>query len=129
MIDWLKRTFGRGSKADQMIRALPNPERILRNADAWNRTLTALGDALETWEPQESRLIGVIKDLADAADVAGSLLGANGGDKHAGVAEKVRLGLIGLSMADDMFDAFWSTKGRPVLEAYLAMRERMQGAA
>lgn len=129
MIEWLKSKFGRGSKTDKLIRALPNPSRILRNADAWNRTLISLGDSIETWEPQESRMLSVIKDLADAADVAGMLIGVDGSDKHAGVAEKVRIGLQLINASDDVFDAFWTNKGRPVLETYLALRRRAEARA
>lgn len=123
MIEWIRQTFGRGSRADRMIRALPNPSRILRNTDAWTRTLVALGDSIETWEPHESRLLTIIKDLADAADVAGALIGASGDEKHASVSEQVRLGLATVGLADDAFDAFWRNKGRPVLESYLTLRK------
>lgn len=124
MIEWLKQKFGRGSRTDRMIRALPNPSRILRNADAWTSACIAMGDSIKAWEPQESRLLIVIRELADAADVAGVLLGASGNEKHASVSEQVRLGLATIGLADDAFDAFWTNKGRPLLERYLELRKR-----
>ena len=73
---------------------------------------------------RESRLLVVIRELADAADVAGVLLGASGNEKHASVSEQVRLGLATIGLADDAFDAFWTNKGRPLLERYLELRKR-----
>ena len=124
MLNWLKRTFGRGSKVDHLIRALPNPSEILRNADAWARVLKDWGDRGAAWEPQDSRLLEVVRQSADALNLVGPFIGAQGTDKLAAITEQVRLAIATVGIADQMFDSFWASKGRPILEAYLSARRQ-----
>lgn len=119
MFNFLRLKFGKGSKADQLIRAIPNPSTIMRRADAWATVLKLWGDTGAAWEPQDSRLLAIIKDTADALDVAGGLLGSDGASKLHAITEQVRLAIATIGMADDAFDLFWSRKGRPILEDYL----------
>lgn len=122
MIEWLKRKFGRGSKVDKLIRAIPNPSEILRRADAWASVLHRAGEAGLHWEPQDSRLLQVVKDGADALDLLGPMVGAEGSEKLAALTRQVRVAAATINMADDLFDAWWLTKGRPILEQYLGAR-------
>lgn len=119
MFDILKAKFGRNSKLDKLIRAIPNPSTIMRRADAWATVLQLWGDTGAAWEPQDSRLLSIIKDTADALDVAGGLLGSDGAAKLHAITEQVRLAIATIGMADDAFDLFWARKGRPILEDYL----------
>ena len=77
------------------------------------------GDAGLAWEPQDSRLLAVVKDTADALDVAGGFIGAGGSDKLSAITEQVRIAIATIGFADDAFDAFWEKKGRAILEDYL----------
>ena len=122
MIEWFKYTFGRGSKVDKLIRAIPNPSTLLRRADAWADVLHRFGEAGLHWEPTDSRLLQVVKDGADALDLIAPMAGATGSDKLQALTRQVRLAARGIDMADDLFDAWWTTKGRPVLEGYLERR-------
>jgi len=119
MFNFLRLKFGKGSRADQLIRAIPNPATILRRLDAWDQVLLEWGDAGLAWEPKQSRVLQVIKDTADALDVAGGFVGAEGADKLHAITEQVRLAIATIGAADDTFDAFWANKGRAMLEAYL----------
>lgn len=125
MIAWLKRTFGRGSKVDKLVRALPNPATILRRADAWAEVLREWGDAGARWEPEDSRLLAIVKDTADALNIIGPIVGADGADKLNALTDQVRLAVATIGYADDVFDAFWASKGRPILEAYLERARRV----
>lgn len=122
MFAWFKKTFGRGSKVDAMIRALPNLDRVLAGARAWADTTRDLGDALAAWEPQEGLLVDVIRTLADAGDLLGPMVdgGATGSEKLAAMTAKMRMAAMAVGMADHAFDSFWLNKGRPLLEAYIA---------
>ncbi len=122
MFERLAKLFGRGSKADKLIRALPNPSRILANADAWAETLRSWGDKGAAWEPQDSRLLEVVKQTADALNVVAPFVGAVGADKLAAITEQVRLAVATVGLADAMFDSWWAGKGRPILESYLSAR-------
>lgn len=115
--------FGRGSTTDKLIRALPNPSTILRNTDAWARVLSSWGEAGVRWEPEDSRLLAIVKDTADALNLVGPLLGASGAEKLAALAAQVRMGAAAIGMADDAFDTFWINKGRKILESYLVLRK------
>lgn len=115
----IKATFSRGSRADKLIRAIPNPSTILRRLDTWAEVLKDWGDAGLAWEPQDSRLLAVVKDTADALDVAGGFIGAGGSDKLSAITEQVRIAIATIGFADDAFDAFWEKKGRAILEDYL----------
>lgn len=122
MIEWLKAKLGRGSKVDRLIRALPNPSQILRRTDAWADTLHRMGQAGLQWEPTDSRLLQVVKDGADALDLLGPMAGATGADKLQALTRQVRVAAAAINMADEVFDAWWVTKGRPILEQYLEVR-------
>jgi len=122
MIAWFKKHFGRGSKVDKLVRALPNPQDILRRADAWAAVLHRFGETGLQWEPTDSRLLQVVKDGADALDMVGPMVGAVGADKLQALTRQVRLAAQAINIADDLFDAWWVTNGRPVLEDYLERR-------
>lgn len=123
-LSWFKRggVFGRGSKVDALVRALPNAETVMRNTDAWALVLMRWGEAGVKWEPEDSRLIQLIKDSADALNIVGPLLDAEGKEKLAALTAKVRMGAKLVGMFDDAFDAWFAAKGGPLLEDYLAAR-------
>lgn len=120
MFDWIKRTFGRGSRVDQLIRALPNPDRLVAGADAWGATILAWGDKIEAWEPQESKLIDVIRSTADALDLLGPMLGGRGDEKREALKAALRNAASSAGIADEAYDLAWRQKFRPLLEAYIA---------
>jgi hypothetical protein len=120
MIAWLKKMFGRGSKVDLLVRALPNPPRIRASALAWAETLKEFGDLVARWEPEDSVLLDATRQLADAADLFGPMIdGVRGADKLSALVSKLRVVAAGVGMADESFDAFWRTKGRLILETYI----------
>lgn len=122
MLDWIKRKFGKGSKADLLIRALPNPDTIMRNAKHWSELTRDWGDSLSAWEPQESALLDVIRATADAADLIGPMIGGDviGSTKRAALIAQLRMAAAGVGIADEAFDRFWLYKARPLLDAYIA---------
>lgn len=122
MFDWIKRKFGRGSKVDMLVRALPNPSTIMRNAGHWSQLTRDWGDRLAAWEPQESALLDVIRATADAADLIGPMIGDDvaGADKRAALVAQLRIAAAGVGIADEAFDRFWLYKARPLLDAYIA---------
>lgn len=125
MIEWLQRKLGRGSKVDKLIRAIPDPSEILRRADAWVNVLHRAGEAGFRWDPADSRLLQVVRDGADALDLLGPLVGARGSEKLAVLTRQVRVAAAVIDMTDDVFDTWWVSKGRPILEQYLeACRRR-----
>lgn len=121
MIDWIKRKFGRGSKVDMLIRALPNPDTIMRGAKHWSELTRDWGDRLTAWEPQESALLDVIRATADAADLLGPMIGNDviGSTKRAAMIAQLRVAAAGVGIADEAFDRFWLYKARPLLDAYI----------
>lgn len=129
MIEWFKKHFGRRSKVDMLIRALPDPRQLATRTRLWAETLRDFGDAAERWEPEESILVGSIKDLADAADLFGPMIddALGGDDKRIALVAKLRYVAVGLGMADDVFDAFWTSKGRPRLDRYIARVRALPG--
>ena len=120
MFDWFKRKFGKGSRVDQLIRALPNPERLVAGADAWGQTVLDWGDRIEAWEPQESNLVDVIQATADALDVLGGLMGGKGAEKREALKAALRRAAAAAGIADAAFDTAWEVKFRPLLESYIA---------
>lgn len=136
----LKRLMGRGSKADAIVRALPNPETMMRNAMAWKLTLRRLGeraldgldvvagaantagDALYAWQPHKSELLQVIKDTVDGAGIVGSLIGAVGSDKKEALRMQVKATIVLIGLGDAAFDVFWSTVGDRAIEMYVEYR-------
>lgn len=99
MFAWLKERFGRGSSVDQLIRALPNPGRIIAGADAWAQTTIEWGDRIAAWEPQESNLVDVIQATADALDVLGGLMGGKGAEKREALKAALRRAAASRSVA------------------------------
>lgn len=126
MFAWFKRTFGKGSRIDALVRALPNPDRIIAGADAWASTLVEWGDKIESWDAAESRLVDVIRATADAADWAGPLIGGDiiGDDKRIALSANLRRAAAALGIADSAYDLAWRTKFRPLLESYI---EKLRG--
>ncbi len=121
MIAWLKKMFGRGSKTDLLIRALPNPPRIKASALAWAEAINEAGDAVARWEPQDSVLLDSLRQLADAADLFGPMIdGVVGADKRSALVTQLRVVAASVGVADEAFDAFWLTKGDRILETYIA---------
>ena len=120
MFDWFKRKFGKGSRVDQLIRALPNPERLVAGADAWGQTVLDWGDRIEAWEPQESKLIDVIRSTADALDLLGPMLRGRGDEKREALKAALRNAASSAGIADEAYDLAWRQKFRPLLEAYIA---------
>ena len=120
MIAWLKKTFGRRSKVDLLIRALPNPKRIRAGALVWAEATKAIGDRAERWEPEDSLILDSLRQLADAADLLGPMVdGVVGADKRAALVSQLRLVATTFGVVDAAFDAFWDTKGAPILEHYI----------
>lgn len=121
MIAWFKRMFGRGSKVDLLIRALPNPDRIRYGLTVWAETLREFGDRGQRWEASESTLVEMIRTVADAADWIGPMVGDDiiGDDKRAALIAKLRYAATAMGLADEAFDAFWLTTGRPILDRYI----------
>lgn len=121
MFDWLKIKVGKiNDKIKKLLGALPDIGTVFRRADAWANTLREWGDAGAAWEPQDSRLLQIVKDGADALNVAAPFVGAKGADKLEALRRHVHLAAAAIGLMDDAFDAFWTTKARPILEAYLA---------
>lgn len=120
MFAWFRERFGRGSRVDQLIRALPNPGRIIAGADAWAQTLIEWGDRIAAWEPQESELIDVIRSTADALDLLGPMLGGRGDEKREALKAALRNAASSAGIADEAYDLAWRQKFRPLLEAYIA---------
>lgn len=120
MFAWFRERFGRGSRVDQLIRALPNPGRIIAGADAWAQTLIEWGDQIAAWEPQESNLVDVIQATADALDVLGGLIGSKGEEKREALKAALRRAAAVAGIADAAFDSAWEVKFRPLLESYIA---------
>lgn len=119
MFAWFKRTFGKGSRVDQLIRALPNPDRLIAGADAWGATVIDWGDRIAAWEPEESKLIDVIRSTADALDLLGPMLGGKGDEKLAALNAALRNAAATAGVIDGAYDLAWRTKFRPLLEAYI----------
>lgn len=121
MFDWLKVKVGKFSdKVKKLLGALPDIGTVLRRADAWANTMKEWGDAGAAWEAKDSRLLQVIKDTADALQVAAPFIGAAGADKLEALRRHTHLAAITLGLMDDAFDKFWLENGRPILEAYLS---------
>ena len=120
MFAWFRERFGRGSRVDQLIRALPNPGRIIAGADAWAQTTIEWGDRIAAWEPQESNLVDVIQATADALDVLGGLMGGKGAEKREALKAALRRAAAAAGIADAAFDTAWEVKFRPLLESYIA---------
>lgn len=121
MFDWLKVKVGKiNDKIKKLLGALPDISTVLRRADAWANTLKEWGDAGAAWEAKDSRLLQIVKDGADALNVAAPFIGARGADKLEALRRHVHLAAITIGLMDDAFDKFWLEKGRPILEAYLA---------
>ena len=121
MFNWLKINVGKfNDKVKKLLGSLPDIGTVLRRADAWANTLKEWGDAGAAWEAKDSRLLQVVKDTADALNVAGPFIGASGADKLEALRRHVHLAAVTIGLMDDAFDAFWLTKGRPILESYLA---------
>lgn len=132
--------FGRGSVTDRLVRALPNPDRIVRNGRAWKETLAQVasgalvaldygtrmayrvGMSIEQWEASESELLDALRSAADALDVAGGFVSAQNREKLAPLANSLRGVAATIGLADDAFDAWFQSKGRVVLERYLEAR-------
>jgi len=121
MFNWLKINVGKiNDKIKKLLGALPDIGTVFRRADAWASTLKEWGDAGHAWEAKDSRLLQVVKDGADALNVAAPFIGAKGADKLEALRRHVHLAAVTIGVMDDAFDAFWENKGRPILEAYLA---------
>lgn len=126
MIAWFKKWFGRGSPIDLLIRALPNPHRVRAGVLAWAEVTKEFGDEIERWEPEDSLLLDSLRQLADAADLMGSLVdGVVGADKRIALVRQLRLVAGSFGVVDAAFDAFWDSKGAPILERYI---ERLRAA-
>ena len=83
MIAWFKKWFGRGSKVDLLVRALPNPPRVRAGVLAWAEATKAIGDRAGRWEPEDSLILDSLRQLADAADLLGPMVdGVVGADKR-----------------------------------------------
>lgn len=117
MFDILKAKFGRGSKIDKLIRRLPNPNRALAAADHWSALVRDWGDRLAAWEPQESRLLTVIRDTANTIDLLDNSL--PGAQKRDALFAQLRMAAATIGIADAAFDKFWAEKARPLLDAYI----------
>lgn len=109
--------FGKGSKIDQLIRRLPNPDRAVAAADHWAALVRDWGDRLATWTPQESRLLNIIRDTANTIDLLDNAL--PGASKRDVLFAQLRAAASAVGMADAAFDVFWTGKARPVLDAYI----------
>ncbi len=126
MIAWLKKTFGRRSRVDLLIRALPNPPRVRAGVLAWAEVVKEFGDVIKSWEPEDSLIIDSMRQLADAADLMGPMIdGAVGAEKRIALVGQLRLVAGSFGVADAAFDAFWDSKGAPILERYI---ERLRAA-
>lgn len=128
MIAWFKKWLGRGSKVDLLVRALPNPPRVRAGALAWAQTVKDIGDRAGRWEPEDSLLVDSLRQLADAADLLGPMVdSAVGAEKRIALVQQLRLVATSLGVADAAFDAFWDTKGAPILERYIERLRAPEG--
>lgn len=120
MIAWFKKWFGRGSRVDLLVRALPNPQRVRAGVLVWAEVTKEIGDRAARWEPEDSLLIDSMRQLADAADLLGPMIdGTVGADKRIALVRQLRLVAGSFGVVDAAFDAFWDTKGAPILERYI----------
>lgn len=127
MANWFKKYFGRGSKIDRLIRALPNPDEIRDKLEAWRdavalnlERLRSAGDQLQGWSSNDSVLLDAVRSGADVLDGAGGLLGATGAEKREALTAQLRKTAAVIGIADQAFDAWWEHIGRPVLDLYIA---------
>lgn len=121
MFAWFKRTFGKGSRVDRLIRALPNPDRIAAGIEAKASLFRDWGDKFAAWDAAESQLVHVLVATADANDWAGSLIdGVVGDDKRQALSVVLRRAASSLGIIDKSFDLAWEKKLRPVLDDYIA---------
>ena len=118
MFNYLKAKFGRGSKIDKLIRRLPNSKRVLAAADRWAELTRDWGDRLAAWEPQEARLLTVIRDTANTIDLLDNSL--PGAEKRDALFAQLRMAAAAVGIGDAAFDKFWAQKARPLLDAYIA---------
>lgn len=145
-MNWLKRIWpwGRKTKAEAIVSALPDPKRVMHNAMAWRLTLRRLGeramegaldgldvvvgavdtagDALYAWQPHKSELLQVIKDGVDGAGIVGALIGASGHEKKEALRLQVKAAIYVIGLTDAAFDVFWRSVGDRAVEMYVEYR-------
>lgn len=134
MFAWLKKHFGRGSKVDQLIRALPNPDEMRDRLESWRDALASsleklrsAGNRFEDWSAEESVLLDALRGGADVLDGAGHYFGASGEEKRAALISQLRRTASVIGMVDVAFDTWWNAIGRPVLDDYIARLRSRQG--
>jgi len=78
--DWWS---GKRSRVRDLLAELPDPTRILAEANAWHSALTLLGNRIKDWEPDDTRVAQFIRENAQLVEFATGAVRGLGAERQA----------------------------------------------
>lgn len=108
---------GAKGRVRALFRELPPASAIVAETQAWAETAVELGDVFARLEPEDSKLLAVVRNGAQLLEFVAPISGL-GSDKERALLAKVREATRLIGWADAVSDAWWERVGRPVLVKY-----------